>query len=249
MFVAYNQVNISIPEIERVNDWFNHQYMPSIDPYSDLTSFTDNAIRKNPDIKEQALTFLKEADFNVADISFEDKEEKVPEKFLNALDTALLPEKVKAQIKKEKVFHKKRTLLGHKVGNDEKEISYLPLSEKWQSRGTLRYYGFAGPFFYATEKDAFLPIDEIGSALHPLLVVHFIKEFLKKSSKAQLLFTTHNMSILNEKDILRKDAIWFTEKRKDGSTDLFSLSDFKFRKELSFYKAYKIGKFGAIPEL
>ena len=57
------------------------------------------------------------------------------------------------------------------------------------------------------------------------------------------------MSILNEKDILRKDAIWFTEKLKDGSTDLFSMADFNFRKELSYYKAYKIGKFGGIPEL
>jgi hypothetical protein len=69
-----------------------------------------------------------------------------------------------------------------------------------------------------------------------------------KSKQAQLLFTTHNLSILNEKDILRKDAIWFTEKEKNGSTSLYSMADFNFRKELSFYNAYKIGKFGAIPE-
>ena len=81
------------------------------------------------------------------------------------------------------------------------------------------------------------------------MVIHFLKEFLQKSKQAQLLFTTHNMSILNEKDMLRKDAIWFTEKQENGSTDLFLMSDFNFRKELSFYNAYKIGKFGAVPEL
>ena len=79
--------------------------------------------------------------------------------------------------------------------------------------------------------------------------MHFLKEFLHKSNQAQLLFTTHNMSLLNEKDILRKDAIWFTEKQEDGATDLFSMADFNFRKELSFYNAYKLGKFGGVPEL
>jgi AAA15 family ATPase/GTPase len=79
--------------------------------------------------------------------------------------------------------------------------------------------------------------------------MHFLREFLKKSNHAQLLFTTHNMSLLNEKEMLRKDAIWFTEKQEDGATDLFSMADFNFRKELSFYNAYKLGKFGGVPEL
>ena len=79
--------------------------------------------------------------------------------------------------------------------------------------------------------------------------MHFIKEFRRKSKRAQLLFTTHNMSLLNEKDILRKDAVWFTEKVADGATSICSLADFNFRKELSFFNAYKQGKFGAIPKL
>ncbi|SFE55745.1 AAA family ATPase [Thermophagus xiamenensis] len=248
VFVGYNQVNVFFSEIERVKDWFNNQYLSSICPYSELTRFTDNFIRKNPEKKDNALTFLKGADFNIDDILFEDKDEKVSENFLKLIDSAPLLEEEKTKIKNEKVIRWEKIAFRHKIEKD-KEVQFYSMPEELQSRGTLRYYGLAGLFFHAIEKDAFLPIDEIGSDLHPLLVIHFIKEFLKKSSKAQLLFTTHNMSILNEKDILRKDAIWFTEKRKDGSTDLFSLSDFKFRKELSFYKAYKIGKFGAIPEL
>ena len=79
--------------------------------------------------------------------------------------------------------------------------------------------------------------------------MHFLKEFLRKSKQAQLLFTTHNDSLLSEKDIIRKDAVWFTEKNNQGITSLYSLSDFNFRKELSYYNAYKQGKFGAIPNL
>jgi AAA15 family ATPase/GTPase len=85
--------------------------------------------------------------------------------------------------------------------------------------------------------------------LHPLLVMHFLREFLRKSKNAQLLFTTHNLSLLQEKEILRKDAIWFTEKGDDGATSIYSMADFNFRKELSFYNAYKQGKFGALPNL
>ncbi len=63
------------------------------------------------------------------------------------------------------------------------------------------------------------------------------------------MFTTHNLSLLMEKEILRKDAIWFTEKKEDGSTFLYSMADFNIRKELSYYNAYKLGKFGAIPNV
>jgi hypothetical protein len=58
------------------------------------------------------------------------------------------------------------------------------------------------------------------------------------------------MSLLMEKDILRRDAIWITEKAKNGATSLYSIADFpEFRKELSFFNYYKQGKFGGIPEL
>ncbi len=247
VFAAYNQVNISIPELDLVNEWFKLQYLNSINPYHSLTTFSDNEIKSNTTAKEQALNFLKEADFNITDILFEDRVQEVPETALKTLDSYPFTEEEKSKIRKEKVIHYDETLFKHRIiKNDKVEFHILP--ENRQSKGTMRYYGLSVPFFHAINTDAFLPIDEIGSALHILLIIHFIKEFLMKSKQAQLLFTTHNLSILNEKDILRKDAIWFTEKEKNGSTSLYSMADFNFRKELSFYNAYKIGKFGAIPE-
>jgi len=226
IIAAYRQVNLSIPELDVVSDWLEEQFLNSINPYTDLTSYSDDAIKNSVDVKSHALNFLKEADFNITDVLF----------------------KAKEKIKKEKRIHYNETLFTHKVINEGNEEHYS-LSEKWQSKGTLRYYGLSAPFYHTIKNNSFMLIDEIGSALHPLLVIHFLKEFLQKSKKAQLLFTTHNMSLLNEKDILRKDAIWFTEKLENGSTDLFSLADFNFRKELSYFNAYKIGKFGGVPQL
>jgi AAA15 family ATPase/GTPase len=248
VFAAYSQVNISIDELEKVSNWFDEQFLHSIDPYTDLTSFSDHAIQNNENIKKHALQFLKEADFNITDVLFEDKIRKLPEEMLRFFETAPISEEEKARIKKEKALHVEETIFTHKIIDKGNEELYS-MTENRQSKGTIRYYGLSAPFFHAIENNAFLPIDEIGSALHPLLVMHFLREFLKKSNHAQLLFTTHNMSLLNEKEMLRKDAIWFTEKQEDGATDLFSMADFNFRKELSFYNAYKLGKFGGVPEL
>jgi AAA15 family ATPase/GTPase len=76
--------------------------------------------------------------------------------------------------------------------------------------------------------------------------------FLVNSKKSQLIFTTHSRELLLEKDMLRQDTIWFTQKNKKGATELFSVSDFDtktIRRESSLYNAYKSGKFGAIPNL
>lgn len=248
VFAAYSQVNISLDELEQVSNWFDEQFLHSIDPYTDLTSFSDHAIQNSEKVKKHALQFLKEADFNITDVLFEDRIKKLPEEMLRFFETAPISEEERARIKKEKALHVEETIFTHKI-TDKGNQELYSMPENRQSKGTIRYYGLSAPFFHAIESNAFLPIDEIGSALHPLLVMHFLREFLKKSTQAQLLFTTHNMSLLNEKEMLRKDAIWFTEKQEDGTTELFSLADFNFRKELSFYNAYKLGKFGGVPEL
>ena len=248
VFAAYKQVNLAIPELDEVVNWFKNQFMQVINPYTDLTSFSDSSIKDNEKMKLHALQFLKEADFNITNVLFEDRVRKVTDEMLKVLDALPMTDDVRDKIAQDKAWHYDETMFTHRIMNEGREESYN-LSENNQSQGTLRYYGLSAPFFHAIEKNAFLPIDEIGSALHPLLVMHFLKEFLQRSSQAQLLFTTHNMSLLIEKDILRKDAIWFTEKGEDGATNLYSMADFNFRKELSFYNAYKIGKFGGIPQL
>ncbi|MGB3548751.1 MAG: ATP-binding protein, partial [Saprospiraceae bacterium] len=57
---------------------------------------------------------------------------------------------------------------------------------------------------------------------------------------------------MRETDMLRNDIFHFTEKRPDGSTDLFAFTDFDssvIRNGSSLYNAYKIGKLGATPDL
>lgn len=79
---------------------------------------------------------------------------------------------------------------------------------------------------------------------------YMIERFLKESKQAQLLLTTHYDGLLGEEDLLRKDNIWFAEKNTDGASVLYPLTDFKGLNRISsLQKAYKFGKFGAVPNL
>ena len=69
----------------------------------------------------------------------------------------------------------------------------------------------------------------------------------KNNTNAQLIFTTHDISILDQR-ILDRDQIWFCERDGQQATSLKSLIEFKHRTDiLSIEKAYLSGRYGAIP--
>ena len=89
-------------------------------------------------------------------------------------------------------------------------------------------------------------LDEIETSLHTRLVEYIINLF-NGSESAQLVFTTHNTHLLDMTKF-RKDQIFFVNKREDGSTELYSLFDYKdFREKMDLEKAYLQGRFDAVP--
>jgi len=91
--------------------------------------------------------------------------------------------------------------------------------------------------------------DELGSNLHPNITRKILRLFQSQKTnpnRAQLIFTSHD-NTLQRNNLLRRDQIWFTQKRPDQSTELYSLSDFKVRNDLAIDKAYLDGRFGAVP--
>lgn len=103
-----------------------------------------------------------------------------------------------------------------------------------ESMGTQRYFGLIGILLELIYKNRIVPIDEIESSLHIDFIIHYITTFLRNKRKGQLIFTSQNTALLKEKDILRRDAIWITERNEDGSTSLTSVSEYPVRKEHSY---------------
>ena len=122
------------------------------------------------------------------------------------------------------------------------------------SAGTQKYFALAGPILEALANGTTLIIDELDAKLHPNLVHKIIEIFNSEKSNpnnAQLIFNTHDTNLLSC-GVFRRDQIWFVEKNRYGSAQLYSLADFKtdvVRKNDIFEKNYIAGRYGAIPYL
>ena len=122
--------------------------------------------------------------------------------------------------------------------------------EKMESTGTKKIFNWAFVLYDILERNGILIIDEFDAQLHPLLTRKIVQLFNSKvNTGAQLVFVTHDTHLL-DKDLLRRDQIYFTEKNKQGETQCYSLADFNnIRNDASYEKDYIKGKYGAIPFL
>ena len=251
LFAAYNRVNLNIPEIESVIKWIENNYLPSVKPRSILTEYVEKKLIKNKSYKEYVLNFLAKADFNIKNIKTEIKKEKVPEKFIELFNSAMdISNDVKEKMNDEKFIEITNSKFVHEIFDNKGKRMLYELDRSLQSQGTIRTLGISGVINTAILQKAFLAIDEIEASLHPKLVEFIIETFLKQSKESQLLVTTHYDGLLEQDDMIRNDNIWFTNKMKNGSTELYSLANFNGVNRISsLQKAYKFGKFGAIPNI
>lgn len=126
-----------------------------------------------------------------------------------------------------------------------------------ESQGTQKLFELAGPLFEVLRHGRLLVMDELDAKMHPLISQHIIRLFSNEKTNphhAQLLFTTHDTNLLSS-HLLRRDQIWFTEKDKAESTDLYSLINIvlpdgtKPRGDGNLERNYIKGRYGAIPYL
>jgi hypothetical protein len=91
-------------------------------------------------------------------------------------------------------------------------------------------------------------IDELDRCLHPSLTYKFVDTFLQLAAqkKIQLIVTTHESRLLDF-DLLRRDEVWFVNKRKSGESDIYSLEEYNARFDQKIDKAYLEGRYGGVP--
>ena len=158
--------------------------------------------------------------------------------FLSAIDTGI------KDIRYEDSERKIDFITFHK-GRDEKEY---PLNLFFESEGTIKSIML---FIYARAAirgDGAMFVDELNVKLHPLLLKFIIDLFYNSNSEAQLIYTTHDTTLMDKK-FFRRDQIWFVQKDEFGYSELSALSDFKVRSDASFEKDYLAGVYGGIPLL
>ncbi|MFI9817184.1 AAA family ATPase [Saccharothrix variisporea] len=125
-----------------------------------------------------------------------------------------------------------------------------------ESAGTRSWLALLPSVLRLLDDGGVLVIDEIDASLHPRLTAQLAALFRDErvnASGAQLIFTTHDPSLLSPAlgaDVLRRDEVWFVEKRAGGASELYPLSDFHPRKEgENLARRYLGGSYGAVPNL
>ncbi len=126
------------------------------------------------------------------------------------------------------------------------------LRESEESTGTMAWLALGTAVVNALRHGQVLVVDELGSSLHPQLsrlIIDWFEDPEINTTGAQLIFTSHDMTLLDagRGNREKREQVWFVEKGADGASELFNLDDFSLQKGSNIVKQYLEGRFGGIP--
>ena len=230
----------AVQEIENVFAFFRDDVVIyrglGIDSWMEYSLQT---MHKDAMVKAAVLEFMRSLGTGIVDVDIKiDKQEMSPDNL-----PPFLSDEFKAEIAKKMVNR-----IQAKVIYDEFSVDLMTE----ESTGIRKLFEFICPLVDIIVKGKVLICDELETNFHEAIVYRLVDLFrhLESNKFAQMIFTTHDTSILNL-DLFRRDQIWFTELRHGTrSTDLYSLAEIKnVRKDENIGKGYIAGKYGAIPML
>jgi AAA15 family ATPase/GTPase len=193
---------------------------------------------EDPHYKEWVLRLMNAADIHISDIKVENRRgQQIELKFESGKVAEMRT--MDGEIPEVEFCHK----------TDDGRAQWF--DRRFESNGTLRLLGYAAPLLDALENGKLIVVDEFDTSLHPLLARYLLQllhdpELSRKG--AQMWFTTHDSSLLDS-HLLRRDQIWFVEKRKDQSSELYGLLEFSPRKHEAIERGYLQGRYGGVPFL
>lgn len=239
---TYKNANVEKNEhFETVYSYLERSVLPMLDNHMDLGRFANDVVRLDAKSKKFICDMMGKADFNISDLYIKEEKgemaEEAMEQFRQIARILHLPEPQDKSISQEELFftHKTPFYTGD-------------LSNMVESEGTRRMYGLSALLFTLVRGNQTLVCDELDSSLHYDLFTHIIKTFLVNSDRSQLIFSTHNLMLLDE-EYIRRDMVFFAKKNESGATEVYRAKDFGLHKEVSILNAYRAGKLGALPLL
>jgi AAA15 family ATPase/GTPase len=165
----------------------------------------------------------------------------------------VLPDKLPEALRKKLMEqYSRKTMAIHKIYKDGLEIGTEMIDLDEESAGTIVLFAIGGMILQTLEKGGIIIVDELDNSLHPKLCKFLVRLFhhnISNKANAQLIFATHEVTLL-DRDVFRKDQIWFVEKDKFGQTEIFQASDVDgARDDTNFENWYRTGKFGGQPHI
>ena len=231
-------IQLNSEQLRPVFQWFDKKLVVIGMGGSLLNPALTLQLLEQPDGKQRLLQFAHAADLGIDDLSMR-KEPTAP---VLVMEGNVVREPLPAA----QVATVARVTSIHKAIDGGEPV---PLDIGEESSGTQILFQSAGAWLNVLKNGEVLLYDELDTSLHPLMTRFLIRLFHGANTNpknAQLVFTTHDTSLLDA-DIFRRDQVWFIEKDKKSASKLYPLSDFSPRKDEALERGYLRGRYGALP--
>lgn len=231
-------IQLNSEQLRPVFQWFQKKLVVVGMGGSQFNQSLTFQLLEQSDGKQKLLQFIHAADLGIDDLTLQ-KEPMAPVAVAEGnLVREPLPATVVPMVMRVTSFHK---------ATDASES--IPLDIGDESHGTQILFQSAGAWLNVLKNGEVLLFDELDTSLHPLMTRFLIRLFHDPATNpknAQLLFTTHDTSLLDA-NLFRRDQIWFVEKDEKSASHVYPLSDFSPRKDEALERGYLKGRYGALP--
>ncbi len=221
-------------------------YMAIVKDFFDKLIFVDDRgtdidltiqLLEDGSYNDELVKLLANLDVNISNIKLDE-----------SIDFDKLPSNTAIKKRAENFLQQFKLTTTYIVGGVKKEVP----SVLFDSLGTKKMTVIAGYIIKALKENKILIFDELDNSLHTFITKTVINMFNDDNNvSAQLIATVHDLLLLDNKDALRKDQIWFTSLNEDKVVELYCLDDFKDNSSVdtrgTYLNKYLKGLFGALP--
>ena len=187
-------------------------------------------------LQEKIVEFIKNADLYMDNFEYVEQEKILFNGIRKPNEQVLdLPEKLMDKIRLVSTYKGKRVS-----------------SMLFDSTGTKKIAAMASYVIEALEQGRILVVDELDSSIHFRLTRAIVTMFNNElNTNAQMIFTVHDINLMDCRRLFRKEQIWFVHKDKER-VYVYSLAEFTandgVRDTSDIIEKYRKGAFAALPE-
>ena len=200
---------------------------------------TIELMKNKGDLQKKVVEFIKNADLYMDNFEYVD------------MDQIKIDDRTENEKPDEEVLNMREKLMEQiRLVSTYKGVKVPSLI--FDSTGTKKIAALASYIIEGLENGRILIVDELDSSIHfkntRAIVAMFNNEL---NTNAQMIFTVHDINLMDCKRMFRKEQIWFVHKDQDG-VYVYSLADFTaqqgVRDTTDIMEKYRKGALGALPD-
>ena len=200
---------------------------------------TIELMKNKGDLQKKVVEFIKNADLYMDNFEYVD------------MDQIKIDDRTENEKPDEEVLNMREKLMEQiRLVSTYKGVKVPSLI--FDSTGTKKIAALASYIIEGLENGRILIVDELDSSIHFKITRAIVAMFNNElNTNAQMIFTVHDINLMDCKRMFRKEQIWFVHKDEDR-VYVYSLADFTaqqgVRDTTDIMEKYRKGALGALPD-